>query len=102
MSNRLSILIFSPLALENGRGGEISAIELASGLQKYFNITLVDTNITLSKNFLTKESILKMLKGLKRNDRLYFAVFKVFNKTFTFPYPWEMIKLYKKIKNKDI
>jgi len=95
-------MIFSPLALENGRGGEISSIELASGLHKYYNLTLIDTNIFLSKKLLTKESILKKLKGAKRNDCIKFATLKILNRTFTFPYPWEILKLYKKIKENNI
>ena len=31
----VKVLVFSPLALENGRGGEISSMELAAGLNKY-------------------------------------------------------------------
>ena len=34
----VNILIFAPFALENGRGGEISAMELAVGLQRFYNI----------------------------------------------------------------
>ena len=102
MNKRLRVMILSPLALENGRGGEISSIELASGLHKYYNLTLIDTNILLSKKLLTKESILKQLKGAKRNGSIKFATLKFFNRTFTFPYPWEILKLYKKIKENNI
>ncbi|MFX1317488.1 MAG: glycosyltransferase family 4 protein [Promethearchaeota archaeon] len=102
MKKRLNVMIFSPLALEDGRGGEISSIELASGLHKYYHLTLIDTNISLSRQLLTQESILKKLKGAKRNGRIRFATLNIFNKIFTFPYPWEILKLYKKIKENNL
>ncbi|MFX1419633.1 MAG: glycosyltransferase family 4 protein, partial [Promethearchaeota archaeon] len=102
MNKNLNILIFAPLALENGRGGEISAMELASGLQKDYNITLIDTNIFIGKKLLNEESIKIKLKNVSKSDRIKFATFHLFNKTFTFPYPWEIIKLSKNIKKQDI
>ncbi len=102
MNKKLNVLIFSPLSLENGRGGEISAMELASGLHKYYNITLIDTNITINKKLLLQESIVKKLKGVKKSGCIKFATLKIFNKIFTFIYPWEILKLYKKIKENDI
>jgi len=99
---KLNILIFTPLAFENGRGGEISAMELAVGLRQYYNITLLDTNIVIGKKILTNESIDKKLKGLKRSGKIKFAVLKIFDKIFTIPYPWEIIRLYKFIRKNDI
>ncbi len=102
MSKKLNIFIFSPLALENGRGGEISAIELASGLQDFYNITLMDTNILFGKSSLTHIVIKKKFKEFKKIKRMKFDTFKFFNKIFTFPYPWEIAKLYRQIKRNDI
>ncbi|KKN66575.1 hypothetical protein LCGC14_0469900 [marine sediment metagenome] len=97
-----NIFIFNPLGLENGRGGEISAIELASGLKNFYNITLMDTNVIIDNVLLSKESILKKLEGLEKYGRVKFATFKILNKIFTFPYPNEVIKLYRTVKNNDI
>lgn len=102
MNKKLNIFIFSPLALENGRGGEISSIELASGLHNFFTITLMDTNIFIGKNLLSQKVIKKKLKEVKRDKRMRFATFKFFNRTLTFPYPWEILKLSREIKNNDI
>lgn len=102
MNKKLNIFIFSPLALENGRGGEISAIELASGLQYFYNITLMDTNILFGENLLSRSVINKKLKDFKKIKRLKFATLKFFNKIFTFPYPWEIVKLYRQIKKNNI
>ncbi len=102
MNKMINVLIFSPLALENGRGGEISSLELAKGLQKYYNITLIDTNISLDKNLLSQKSILKKLEGVKKSSRLKFATLKFFNRLFTFIYPWELFRLYGIVKRNDI
>ncbi len=98
----VNILIFSKGALENGRGGEISYIELALGLKKYFNVSIMDTNVLLGKELLAKEVIQKKLNEVKKIERIYFATLKILNKVFTIPYPREIIKLYKKIKKYDI
>lgn len=98
----LKILIFAPLALENGRGGEISAIELAAGLQKFYKITLIDTNRFVGEKLLSKEVISKKLKGAKRSRQIKFATLNFFNKIFDFPYPWEIIKLFREVKKNDI
>ena len=98
----VNVLIFSKGALENGRGGEISYIELALGLKKYFNVSIMDTNVLLGKELLTKEVIQKKLNGVKKIGRIYFATLKILNRVITIPYPWEIIKLYKKIKKYDI
>ncbi len=102
MNSRINVMILSPLSLENGRGGEISSMELAAGLSKYHNITLIDSNICFSNNLLSKKSILKKLNGVKRNYRIKFATLNLFKKLFTFPYVGDIIRLYKKIKNCDI
>ena len=102
MNGKLNILILNPLALENGRGGEISSIELASGLQNFFNITLMDSNIFIGKSLLSQKVIKKKLKEIKGDKRLLFATFKFFNKILTFPYPWEIIKLNREIGKTNI
>ena len=66
----MNILIFSPLALENGRGGEISSIELAAGLNKYYSVSLIDTNRVIGKSLLSKNVIKKKLKGLEKSKRI--------------------------------
>ncbi len=98
----LKILVFSKIALENGRGGEIFFIELAAGLQDYYKVTLIDTNILLNKKFLWKEEIEKRLRGVKRNSQLKFAQLNILNKKFNFPYPRTVIKLMKKVRENDI
>jgi glycosyltransferase involved in cell wall biosynthesis len=98
----VNVLIFSKGALENGRGGEISYIELAVGLKKYFNVSIMDTNVLIGKELLTKEVIQKKLNRVIEIERIYFATLKILNRVFTIPYPWEIIKLYKKIKKYDI
>ncbi len=98
----VNVLIFSKGALENGRGGEISYLELALGLKKYFNVGIMDTNVLFSKAFLTEEVIHKRLKGVKKVGRFYLATLKILNKVFTIPYPLEIVKLYKKVKEYDI
>ena len=97
-----NVLIFNPLGLENGRGGEISAMELASGLKKFYNITLMDTNLILDKVLLSKNSIIKRLHNLKKIRCMRFAQFKFLNKLFTFPFPNEIFRLYKTIRSNDI
>lgn len=98
----VNILIFSKNNLENGRGGEVFFIELATGLQKYYNIDLLETNILFGKKYLTKEEIKKRMPRIKRKPQLKFAQFKIFGKIFNFPYPGTIIKLFKKIEKNDI
>ena len=86
------ILLFAPLALENGRGGELSIIELASGLKNRYKITLVDSNKTYNEKLLSRKFLAKKLKGIKR-ERINFANFSISNKYFGIPYPWDFIKL---------
>lgn len=62
----------------------------------------MDTNIFIGKKLLSKETINKKLKGLKETGRIKFAIFRIFNKNFNFPYPWEIIKLFKIIKRNEI
>jgi glycosyltransferase involved in cell wall biosynthesis len=98
----LNVFILSPMALENGRGGEISSMELASGLSKFYDVTFMDTNIFLGDSLLSKEVINQKLHGLKKSGRINFATLNIYNKCFNFPYPWEIIKLFRKIRNNDI
>lgn len=98
----LKVLIISPFSLEYGRGGELSSIELATGLQKYFKITLIDTNRLLSEKAFSDIAIKKKLKGLKVKSRIKFATIKVFNRNLDFPFPWEVLRLYRTVKKNDI
>ncbi|MFX1328512.1 MAG: glycosyltransferase family 4 protein [Promethearchaeota archaeon] len=98
----VKILIYSPLALENGRGGEISSMELAVGLNKYYNTSLVHTNIFIGKKLLTKKFIEEKLNGVKIETRMNFATIHISNLVFTFPFPLELIKFYRLIKRNDI
>ncbi|MFX0032322.1 MAG: glycosyltransferase family 4 protein [Candidatus Hodarchaeota archaeon] len=96
------VFILSPLALENGRGGEISSMELASGLNNYFNVIFADTNRFSGKKLFSRKIILKKLKGIKNVYRLNFATARIGNKYFDIIYPLEFKKLYKLTKNCDI
>lgn len=98
----LKLLVFSPNSVRYGRGGEISSMELATGLSKYYNVSFMDTNITPGEILLTNEAINKKLKGVKRLKGMKFAVFHLGNWTFNFPYPWEILKLFKKFRRNDI
>lgn len=98
----MKIFILSPLALENGRGGEISSMELASGLNKFYDVTIFDTNRYIGERLLSKEAIEKKLNGLKRGKQVKFATMKLFNKNFNFPLPGEVFELFKEIKKNDI
>lgn len=98
----LKVLIISPFSLEYGRGGELSSIELATGLQKYFRITLIDTNRLPSEKTFSDMAIKKKLKGLKVKSRIKFATIKVFNRNLDFPFPWEVLRLYRTVKKNDI
>ncbi|MEJ2249428.1 MAG: hypothetical protein P8Y97_07195 [Candidatus Lokiarchaeota archaeon] len=69
----LKILIVSPLALENGRGGELSSIELAEGLSKYFKVTLIDTNIIIGKKLLNKKEIKTRTQNVIYRPKLKYA-----------------------------
>jgi len=102
MKNKKKILVLSPLALENGRGGEISSIELATGLNEFYNVTFIDTNILIGDKLLSTEAIQGKLHDLKKGGRLSFATFRFHGKTFAFPYPSDLLKLYKLIKDKEI
>ncbi len=98
----VKILIVSPLALENGRGGEISSMELAAGLNKYFKTSFVHTNIFIGKRLLSKRAIADKLNGVKIRTRMKFATINISNLVFTFPYPWNLIKFYRIVKKNDI
>lgn len=97
-----TIFILSPVSLEHGRGGEISSMELALGLNQFYNITFADTNRDLGKKLIPREDINKKLKGIKRIHHLNFATAKIFNKNFDIIYPWEFIRLYRLIKKCDV
>ncbi|MFX1500824.1 MAG: glycosyltransferase family 4 protein, partial [Promethearchaeota archaeon] len=60
------------------------------------------TNRFIGKKLLSKEAIKKKLKGIKRESQLKFATMKIFNKYLDFPYPWEVLKLSRRIKNQDV
>jgi len=98
----VNVLVFAKIALENGRGGEVFNIELASGLSKRFNVDLLETNVLLNESLLSNKEIKKRLGGIKRQAPLKFAQFRIFNKNFTFPYPGSVIKLLKGVKKNDV
>ncbi len=102
MKKKLNILILSPRALENGRGGEISSMELAAGLQKYFNVTFFDTNRLFGKKLLSKEVINERLKDIKTKGRLRLLNLKIFGRQFGIPNPFDLIRFFNKIKENDI
>ena len=96
------VLVFSPHALENGRGGEFFCLDLALGLQKFYNTTFLDTNRFIGKPLLSKKDISKKIRALKIKDRINFATCSLSNLYFNFPYPWEIVKLYKIVKKHDV
>lgn len=98
----VKILLYSPLAVENGRGGEISSMELAAGLNKYYKTTFVHTNIFIGKKLLSKKAIEAKLKGVEITTRMKFATLNISNFVFTFPYPRDLIQFYKKVKKNDL
>ncbi len=98
----VKVLVVSPLALENGRGGEISSMELAAGLNKSYNTSFVHTNIFTGERLLTKQAIVSKLDGVNIKTRMRFATLRISNLVFTFPYPWNLKKIYKIVKKNDI
>ena len=98
----IKIFVFSPFALENGRGGEISSMELASGLQTYFDVEFMDTNIMSSEVLLSKEAIRNKLKGVNYIGKMKVLSYGIFDKIFTIPNPYEILKLLKIVKRNDI
>ena len=86
-----NIFIFSPFSLENGRGGEISAMELAFGLQDYFKVSLIDTNIITSEKLLSKEAIRNKIKGVNYIGQMKYLTYGIFDKIFTLPRPHEPV-----------
>lgn len=98
----LNFLLFSPYSLENGRGGEYYAMEFAEGLRNLYNITLVDTNRFIGNKLLSVEEIQKKLKGVRKRGKIKYATCHLFNKWFDFPYPFEVLKLYKIVKKNEI
>ena len=98
----IKIFVFSPFALENGRGGEISSMELASGLQTYFDVEFMDTNIISSEKLLSKEVIRNKLKGVNYIGKMNLLSYSIFDKIFTLPNPYEILKLLRIVKRNDI
>jgi len=102
----VNVFIFSPVSLEYGRGGEFYSMDLAAGLQNYYNTTLFHTNLYYSDKFLTKQATVKKLKEkgfkFKKIERMNFATFNIFKREFSFPYPLDIIRLHKKIKKNDV
>ncbi|MFW9942102.1 MAG: glycosyltransferase family 4 protein [Candidatus Thorarchaeota archaeon] len=100
------ILIFNPLSLEFGRGGEFYSIDLAAGLQKHHNVTLYHTNLLYNKKLLSKERLLHELKirnfKFKSIKRMKFSTMNLFKWQFNFPYPLDIIRLYRELKNNDV
>ncbi|MFX1409537.1 MAG: glycosyltransferase family 4 protein [Promethearchaeota archaeon] len=101
-----SIFIFSPVSLEYGRGGEFYSIDLAAGLQKYYNVTLYHTNLLYNKKLLTKERLIREFKArkfkFKKVERIRFSTIDLFNRQFNFPYPLDILRLYKKLKRYNV
>ncbi|MFX0176139.1 MAG: glycosyltransferase family 4 protein [Candidatus Hodarchaeota archaeon] len=98
----IRILFFTPLSLEYGRGGELSIIELASGLEKYFDVTLIDTNRVIEKKVLDKRELYSKLSGLKKVSRFNYLTVKFLNKDLSIPKPIQILRLYKEINKVDI
>lgn len=95
-----NLIIFSPFALENKRGGEFFSLELAHGLKKYYNVTLIDTNRRFNKKLKLKGQ--RIFEDIQKLKRIRFATLNIFNMTFDFPIPSELIKLFKEVKRCDI
>jgi glycosyltransferase involved in cell wall biosynthesis len=96
------LLVFSPNNVEFGRGGEISSMELASGLNKFYNVSFIDTNISPGEKTLTKPTIENRLKGIKNRSQMKYASIHLGPWTFTFPLPWEIIRLFREIKKNRV
>ena len=100
------IFIFNPLSLEFGRGGEFYSIDLAAGLQKYYNVTLYHTNLLYNKKLLSKQRLLNEFKvrnfKFKKIKRMKFSTLNLFKWQFNFPYPLDIIRLYRELKNNDV
>ena len=81
-------------------------MDLAAGLQKYYNTTLFHTNLYYADKFLNKHETIKKLKErgfkFKKIERMNFATINTLNRQFSFPYPLDIIHLYKKIKKNDV
>ena len=98
----MKILIYSPLALENGRGGEISSIELAAGLNNHYLVSLIDSNRVIGEPLLSIKVITKKLRGLVKSNRIKYLTLNVFNRNFSLPNPREILKLFRAVKRNDI
>ncbi|MBD3195359.1 MAG: glycosyltransferase [Candidatus Lokiarchaeota archaeon] len=100
--SKIKILVFSPLSLEYGRGGEISSMELAEGLNKDYDVLFMDTNIIPGKQSLSKESLRKRKKKINYRGKLKFATMKIGGLIFSFPYPISLLKFLKYIKDVNV
>lgn len=98
----IRVFIFSPRALENGRGGEISSMELASGLKKFYKITFMDSNILTEKILLDQKTIYRRLKGVDLKRKLRYATLSTFDRNFSIPFPNEIMRLFRIIKQNDV
>ncbi|MFX1396070.1 MAG: glycosyltransferase family 4 protein [Promethearchaeota archaeon] len=77
-------------------------MELAEGLQKYYDITFLHTNQYAGKVLLTNKAIKNKLKGVNIDYRMKYATLKLLNRLFSFPLPLEILKLYKKVRKNDV
>lgn len=98
----MKILVFSPVSLEYGRGGEISTLELASGLSEFYDVSLIDTSVLPGKKSLSRDKILKKTRKIRKLATIYFATIHIFGRVLTFPYPREIKRLFNQIRNSDI
>ncbi|MHA1326683.1 MAG: glycosyltransferase family 4 protein [Promethearchaeota archaeon] len=96
------ILIISPHALEYGRGGEISTLELANGLKKFYNIFLVDSNILPEKELINLQELLNQSDGINYLGKAHHALFNFAGRIFSIPFPSTIMKLFRIIKKCDI
>ena len=96
------ILIISPHALEYGRGGEISTLELANGLKKFYRIFLVDSNILPDKGLVNLQQVLNQSDGVNYLGKIRHALFNFTGRVFSIPFPSKVIKLFRTIKKCDI
>ncbi|MHA1284819.1 MAG: glycosyltransferase family 4 protein [Promethearchaeota archaeon] len=97
------ILLISPHALEYGRGGEISTLELANGLKQYYRIFLIDSNIFPDgAKLINLDPILEQFKEIKYLGKIRHATLNFSGRVFSIPYPSNVKKLFKIIKKSDV
>ena len=83
----VKIFVYCPNALERGRGGEISVMEIAKGFSRYYEITFTHTTKHFRNGLLTTKAIKEKLENVNIKTRIKFATFTLKNKSFSFPYP---------------